>query len=318
MFRLQLFNIALVLLALVGMAGCGSTPNKVAKYEVIEPIKVHSTEVFEWNNDASRAANFAKMGHKAGLGFGLRDKSNPKGNIQGDTSNKFLDVATGFLAMDLGTGLATAFNENQRDNKTRFAPYMVDFVDAKQENLSEAELAELVIASLKVKMERALNKTEYAKSIIRAYSDNNPLGMVTSRVLLQGDICIEGTNYLMPDSRKTRKIGVRNADMIIGLNKSAIDVDKSCGFEVGSSITGKVDGKFIVVHEIVASNLNVYIAQQIAMHTDMAIIFPEYLSFHHASDMQEKYTFKYDYTFVTYKGEQLLFDNREVSTEPAF
>lgn len=314
----KLLNISMVLLALFGMSGCGSTPKTAEKYEVIEPIKTLSTEEFDWNNDRSRAANFARMGQKAGLGFGLRDKSDPRGGVQSAESNKLLDVATGFLAMDLGTGLATAFNENQRDSQVRFSPYIIDFIDGEKNSIGDDGLAKIAMNSLRAKISAGLSNTKYANSVVGAFSDNNPLGMITSRVILQGEICNDGTNYLMTEERKTDKTGIRNANMIIGLESANIDISKACGFEVGSSITGKLDGKLVVIHELVASNLNVFIAQKIAMNTDMAIVFPEYLSFHHASDMQEKYTFKYDYTFVTYDGEQLLFDVAEKSTKPDF
>lgn len=298
------------------ISACGSTPKKTERYTIIEPITVNSTEEITWDTDKSTALNYARMGLKSELGYGLRDKARPLEGVQSKSTNKVLSFVTGFLAMDIGTGVAMVANESARDSKIHFSPYAIDFVPVSEIDINNSiETSRYLMARLDKQIKNSLESGIVDGKYVGTYSDNNPLGLFTYRTLMDGKVCREATDYLMPETKKGTMLQNHAMNQLIGLGDEYLSYKNLCTFNVGTSISGILSGHYVVVHQLAGSNLSYYLGKVFAENSGLAFIFPEVFHFYNAST-NERYYFEFPYSYVVKDGEKYLFDSAETSISP--
>ncbi|MFW8591055.1 hypothetical protein ACOI22_09660 [Glaciecola sp. 2405UD65-10] len=313
---LNLRIIFIVVFVSFGVTGCGSTPSITQPLDEVKPIFNYSTSVFKWDQSKSTALNIANMGKPAELGFGLNDRKNPLEGVQSESSSKLGSFVSGFLAMDIGTGIATAFNESQRDDKIRYNPYIVSFIPKQSINLDDKiDTAKKVMSLIEQEFSVGLSKQrEVDGGVVGIYSDSNPLNLLTSRLVMHGDICRKGTDFLAPSSNVGVKLNDRDMSSLLGINGKHLNYELRCSINFTSGIVGSIDDLYIVVHNVAASNLAWYTMLQVSESSKLAFIFPEYFNHFNASTY-EKFTFKFPYTFVMFDGNKYLFDADEISSK---
>ena len=314
MFRL--LNISIVVLALFGMSGCGSTPSTSSTIEEVKAIKNYSKEVIKWEKNKSTALNIASMGKPAELGFGLNDKRNPKEGVQSESSNKLGSFAVGFLAMDIGTGLATAFNESQRDDKIRYNPYIISFIKKDSIDLNnKVETSKKVMSYLEDEFRKGLEQQKNVKGgVVGIYSDSNALNLLTSRLVMHGEICRKGTDFLAPSQYIGADLNDRDMGSLLDINGEHLKYQLRCSVNFTSGIVGTLNDFYVVAHNVAASNLAWYTMLQVSEFSEMAYVFPEYFN-HFNAATYDKFTFKFPYTFVMFNGQKYLFDAEEISSD---
>lgn len=311
------FSIITALSALA-LGGCGSTSKVNSEPELAtnhRVIKVTSTDKYEWKENRSMALNIAEMARPSGAGFGLRDSNDPTNGVQSSAkSSDLLTFATGFYTGNILSGFGLLSLDAKRDKLLDYNPYIIDFVDKDEIDLNDEVATFNVLKDrLGEKLSSAIEKSGIDAKYVGAYGYSIMKAEVNTAVYIDGGACREGMDFLAPEDIKGAKPEGGLKKHLIGLPDEAKASTTGCGIYYITSIAGKIGDKYIVVHEMYATNLAMYFTQKVAPHSDMAFFFPE--DFEHINEAtRKKFFIKFPFAFVSYKGEQLLFDAKKDST----
>lgn len=297
------------------LGGCSSTSNEnkgPTLVSSIKPVKVYDTDTYDWKDNRSFAYNIAHMAQPSGAGNGLSDSYDPTNGVQSTGTNTgALAFARGFLAMDALTGISHVFLSSKEKDMLDYGPFAVSFVSADEIDVNDGvQTANYLMKALDKELRSATESSQMDGKFHGVYANAIKYSKRNFVAVLEGNVCQNGANFLAPEDVKNAPFkNTKLKDYILGLEKELKDAPygEVCAIFYETSIAGKLGDKYIVVHEAINSNLALYYHNGIAPTSTMAFVFPE--NFSHINEAtREKYVFQFPFSFVTYKGEQYLFD----------
>jgi hypothetical protein len=304
------------------LGGCGSTERRASSpvmLNTIKPVPVYSTDEYNWKDNGSLALNIAEMVKPAGAGFGLRDKADPTNGVQSSGGGSGLfNFATGFYTGDILSGLGQVVLGSKQDKLLDYNPYIIDFVPIDEMDINESvATTNFLMERLGRKMEASIKSSGIDVRYKGVYSYIVERSKRNTGVYLDGAFCREGADFLAPKNIKGAEFKPSiSRTSFLDIDPAILNSPTSCNVLYETSIVGQINGHYIISHEMYATNLSIFLHTKVAPHSDMAFFFPE--TYNHINEATfDKYVFSFPYAFVSYKGQQYMFDSKEDS-KPLF
>jgi hypothetical protein len=306
-----------VALSVLVLGGCGSTSKRLDVDEMttnVRAVSINSTDEYKWDSNMSKALNLAEMGKPSGVGFGLRDSSDPTAGVQSKADDsKLLTFATGFYTGNILSGIGLLALDSMHDELLTYNPYIISFIGKDSVDLSLPEsTANFINTVFKDDLKSSFDKSSLKGEFRGLKIFGQVISEYQTAVFLSGEVCRNGADFIAPAKDKGIPFSSKGTLRLVGLTTEDLNQEVTCSIRYKSSIAGTFGNKYIVIHEMINTNLALYFAQMVSPYSQMSFVFTEYFP-HFNSANFKKYNIKFPYAFVVNKGEKLLFDSKEES-----
>ncbi|WP_024605052.1 MULTISPECIES: hypothetical protein [unclassified Pseudoalteromonas] len=301
-------------ISLAVLSGCKSTH----RYDVLAPndpipLTINSTDVYKWDNDDSVPFNLAKLGYSSGVGRGINDSANPQANDVGKSSVG-LSAATGFLYGGVLNAVGNSVLASNTNDRRDWRPYIVDFVPVEQLDITKpVDAAYIVQQRLGGYFEKAMAEIDGA-NFHGAFFQKNKRIPSDNYIVYSGDECVKAYSYMHTENNPAAIKYEYWKKNIVNITDEVNSLETGCSIGFTSSVTGMLNGHYIVVHEVSRPNIALYTMLLTAPKLPAATVFPSSLVIADMSNAKKK-TVTFNTSFSYVNGEKLYFDSN-VNSKP--